>query len=1128
MHCSHLQPPNLPAPAAGRHSRPGAVVRERAAYHGVCRPLLLLLLLLAIVSPPKPVAAQRGRNPNWITFNTQLLASDVRAVLVDQDGSIWFGTRSGLNHFDGFWHNYTTVDGIPEGAVTSLTQAPDGTLWVGSDSGISRSERPQKDAPRTWTRAVPETIFEKVNVLLATETGQIWIGTDSGAGYIADDTWRQVLPESTDAAPVRIRSIAAISLDELWLGGDDLYRYNLTDGSLSKVEGFQARSPIQVILAAKLAAPASQSIWVGTAQGGLWTYDGQEWRSFLRPSGNFPAETVAANDILALAEDRDGTIWVGTNGGGVSLYNSDGLGPQFGGGFWKNFTTLDGLSANAVSAIALDNAGTAWIGTIGGASVFDTENWQTMRNSEDVASFTTALRDSTGAIWLGSEGSGLVRLDAKSLQQLTKEDNDLPDNYVRSLVEDGHGNLWIGTARFGLLVAPIIGMEDLSEARPAEWQQFTETELGSSLLRASAAASDGSLWFGTLKGLAHYIPLEAGSESEPTWEIFASKDGLISDEISQNALIIDSQDHIWIGTPLGISRYHPSSGQWRTYTAEDGLTVTRILSLAAAPAGTEMTTVWAGASDGSVYRYDSENDRWETTTREAAPVFALLATPNQNLWIGTAGGLRREDLNTGLSAFYQQEDGLVTNEIRTLVAGDPGTIWISTSAGISRHRPHSRVPKTQILTVNGKAPGIGPLDIPEGEPVAITFNAGDMVTPADHLRYRVWLEGVDDSWQNATGMQATYVDLEPGNYSLQVSSWNAALNLSEPVSLDFSVSPTMVLPFLGRVRTSAAYPILILLFLALAGVGASSFQAARGRQRRQQALKRQFNPYVSGEPVLNSDLFFGRDEILARILNTLHDNSIMIHGERRIGKTSLLHQIARHLRATKDPKYLFVPVYIDLEGTPEHLLFHAIMEEIVRILPDYLTSTPTLLFHTLPEEEYHDREFSRDTSDILKALSATTTKRIRVILLMDEMDVMNDFDAVIQQQLRRMFMRTFAGNLGAVVAGIQISKEWDRVESPWYNLFNEIEIGPIDEEAARRLILEPVRGIYKYEPEAVDFIIEESQSRPYYIQQHCLMSVNNMLADNRTRVLMEDVEKALDILNDARTLQQVGLPANVD
>ncbi|NIN70244.1 MAG: response regulator, partial [Anaerolineae bacterium] len=102
------------------------------------------------------------------------------------------------------------------------------------------------------------------------------------------------------------------------------------------------------------------------------------------------------------------------------------------------------------------------------------------------------------------------------------------------------------------------------------------------------------------------------------------------------------------------------------------------------------------------------------------------------------------------------------------------------------------------------------------------------------------------------------------------------------------------------------------------------------------AVERKFNPYVVGMPVRELDLFFGRDEQLRTIVNTLHGNSIMIHGPRRIGKTSLLYQLADRLRATSDPDYAFIPALIDLEGTAQEEFFHTLMEEILEDCEFYL------------------------------------------------------------------------------------------------------------------------------------------------------------------------------------------------
>ena len=137
----------------------------------------------------------------------------------------------------------------------------------------------------------------------------------------------------------------------------------------------------------------------------------------------------------------------------------------------------------------------------------------------------------------------------------------------------------------------------------------------------------------------------------------------------------------------------------------------------------------------------------------------------------------------------------------------------------------------------------------------------------------------------------------------------------------------------------------------------------------------------------------------------------------------------------------------------------------------------------------------------------------RVILLMDEMDVVSSYNTLVQQQLRRVFMSSLAANLGAVVAGIQISKEWDRLESPWYNLFNEIELEPFPPDEARKLLIEPVRGVYEWEPEALNFVVSQSAGRPHRLQQYALEAVNLMLAARRLRITQADVLAAHEVIH---------------
>jgi len=363
----------------------------------------------------------------------------------------------------------------------------------------------------------------------------------------------------------------------------------------------------------------------------------------------------------------------------------------------------------------------------------------------------------------------------------------------------------------------------------------------------------------------------------------------------------------------------------------------------------------------------------------------------------------------------------------------------------------------------------------------------------------------------------------PGSYVLELGARDRAFDYAPYLQATFEIqraASTITLPLIGTMRVQTFQILLTLALMATMAFAYVSSEIIQGQRRRREAMVRGYNPYISGEPVRREDMFFGREDLLQRVVDSLHNNSIMIHGERRIGKTTLLYQLGNRLREVDDPEFWFVPVFADLEGTPQETFFHFLMEEIVvvvRRLPEatevLITALDALDVASYAPTNYTDRDFSRDLRDLLQALTAHGKsqypgRKSRLILLLDEMDVMSHYDHLVQQQLRRIFMRDFATTLGAVVAGIQISKAWDRVESPWFNLFNEIELEPFDREQAAELLINAVQDYYTYDQAAVEAIIDYSDGRPFRLQQYGLVAVNQMLSEDRRRITLADVEVA--------------------
>jgi tetratricopeptide (TPR) repeat protein len=277
----------------------------------------------------------------------------------------------------------------------------------------------------------------------------------------------------------------------------------------------------------------------------------------------------------------------------------------------------------------------------------------------------------------------------------------------------------------------------------------------------------------------------------------------------------------------------------------------------------------------------------------------------------------------------------------------------------------------------------------------------------------------------------------------------------------------------------------------------------RRHQRREGLRRRRFNPYVAGAPVLEDDMFFGRRELVDRILQTIHNNSLLLYGERRIGKTSIQHQIRKRLRDLDDPIYEFHPVYIDLQGTPETRFFQTIAEDIFQELAPALDGLTPL---TDISGDYSYRDFVRDVHAVLKALKKGTSKKVKLVLLIDEVDELNDYDPRINQKLRSLFMKSFAENMVAVVSGVEIKKQWEREGSPWYNFFEEIEVKPLMPQDARELIERPIGKVFKLDSGVVEKIISLTAGKPYLIQKICISLVTRLHEQHRRKITIDDVE----------------------
>ncbi len=335
------------------------------------------------------------------------------------------------------------------------------------------------------------------------------------------------------------------------------------------------------------------------------------------------------------------------------------------------------------------------------------------------------------------------------------------------------------------------------------------------------------------------------------------------------------------------------------------------------------------------------------------------------------------------------------------------------------------------------------------------------------------------------------LDLAPGRAALKVAVIDVD-GLSDAAEVD-------VVYELSTMRSPWFWSLVVAMLVAIVATTVS----LRVRKRRR-LLRRRFNPYVAGAPVTRDELFFGRTKLISRILQTVHNNSILLYGERRIGKTSLQHRLKKRLQELDDPDYHFFPAFIDLQGTPQDRFFATLAHDLFEELAGQLDGLQPAKDPSGGDYDY--REFVRDVRAVLQHLRQKSQKRIKLVLLIDEVDELNAYDPRINQRLRSLFMKSFAEDMVAVVSGVGIKKHWESEGSPWYNFFEEIEVKPFRRKDAEQLVTKPIRGIFELERGVVDRIIDLADCKPYLIQKLCIALVNRLHDERRRRITIADVE----------------------
>lgn len=418
--------------------------------------------------------------------------------------------------------------------ITSACEDSAGNLVVGTlGAGVYWYEG--EGEPRRLPGLSSDTVLS----LCVDREGDLWVGTDGGGLNRVKRSRFRTLPGTQDWV---VQSVSADARGGLWIGcngGELAYGLN---GDLKQYLTSQDVPSIKSV-----AVDHEQGVWVGTWGRGLFKLEDGHFQPIVA-AGLFQAA------VVAIHEDRQGTLWVGTQAGLI------------GGG--QVYTTRNGLTHNVVQAIADDADGNLWIGTAGGGlnrlkdgriAAYRKANGQLP--SDEI---NALLLDANNVLWIATSGGGLARFDHGRWFSFSKRDG-LPSNSIGYLLEDKQGFLWLGS-NVGLLRiarsalnAYALGKTNALRFRAygkADGLPTRECTFGSQ--PAACTTPDGRLWFPTIKGLVSVDPTKLVPNPIPPPVAIGSV--LVErEEMNTNALHAGSIDALTIPAGKELLEIHYTS-----------------------------------------------------------------------------------------------------------------------------------------------------------------------------------------------------------------------------------------------------------------------------------------------------------------------------------------------------------------------------------------------------------------------------------------------------------------------------------------------------------------------------------------------------------------------------------------
>ncbi|RFS17961.1 two-component regulator propeller domain-containing protein [Emticicia sp. C21] len=593
-----------------------------------------------------------------------LSQSEVRTILQDKEGYMWFGTQNGLNRYDGsqMKHHYNNPfekNTLSSDDVTFLYEDSGQKIWIGTKHGLNSFNKISKDFERhtdLFGKNKPDYSYV-ITGIVEDQQKTLWVSTYDGLWRLVPKgkSYKAIHYEhdSTNRKSLGSYGVGYVVKDKkggIWL----TTRIGLSKVSIrnpdkqpeqQQVEFIHARNASQDFYK-KLNFPIQRifcdeqnNLWVA-AQERLFrlNLNNSELQDF--------SDQLIHSDVFisAIMVDRFNTVWVGTMARGVFRYRVKGNAIELIEHIEEDALSKKGLKSSAIFSIYEGkeaNEDIVWIGTReAGVHLFSHSKnsfrqWDKILARENSIAATSVFgicKDSYGDIWVGTY-EGLFRINSRTTDYkkylFSTTNNRLNSHQV--IFEDSGKNLWVGSNE---------GVFKYNRAAD-KFYNFPIPKIKGREPTVIHFLEDRnhSIWIGT----GGYLLNIKGN----TFKRYdQTPDGVM---LSVAALQEDSKGNLWIGTYNGLVKFNPATETFKTYSNNPSQPKSLISDL----------------------------------------ILSILYDKNNQIWVGSPKGLSKLVVENGKESFihYTEKDGLPNSFVYSTLADAKGRIWMSTNNGISCFDP---------------------------------------------------------------------------------------------------------------------------------------------------------------------------------------------------------------------------------------------------------------------------------------------------------------------------------------------------------------------------------------------------------------------------------------------------------